>query len=138
LQASDDLQGIRLAVGHVAELHQIGVPAAPFPVCVDQAGGACDVRPRLVIAVEVADSDDPLRCRRANRCPKRQSAKQKRNATQDSLEHEASPLKLLHSPSVVAIRRGSSSVSTSSLWKVRSASVTARRSSIRHRYLSKA
>ena len=50
-----------LAVGDVAELHQSGLAAGPMAGGVCQAGCTGDCKPCLVVAVEVADSDDPVR-----------------------------------------------------------------------------
>jgi hypothetical protein len=60
LEASDDLQGIRATVGDIAELDEGRFSARPAAVRADQAGRPRDRRPGGIIAVQVADGDDPL------------------------------------------------------------------------------
>ena len=48
---------------HVAHLHEGGIAARPLALCVDQAGRPGDGAPGVMVAVEVADCDDPLRRR---------------------------------------------------------------------------
>ena len=60
LQAADDLERVRPAVGDVAELDERGLAAGPVTLRVDQPGGAGNGQPRLIVAVEVADGDDAL------------------------------------------------------------------------------
>ena len=60
LQAADDLERIRLAVGDVAELDERRVAAGPVASGVDNAGGAGDDGPCGIVAVEIADGDYAL------------------------------------------------------------------------------
>ena len=42
LEAADDLQRVRLAVGYVAELDEHGLAARPMATRIDESGGARD------------------------------------------------------------------------------------------------
>ena len=69
-EVADDLERVRPAVGDVAELDEDRLAAGPVAGGVDQAGVAGDVEPGGIIAVKVADGDDPrgacgARCRPA-------------------------------------------------------------------------
>ena len=64
LEAADDKERVRLAVGDVAKLDERRLAARPMARRVDQPGGAGDRLPGLEVAVEIADGDDAVRLRR--------------------------------------------------------------------------
>ena len=91
LQTADDLERVRAAVGDVAKLDQGGVAARPAVPGVDQACRAGDRDPRVIVAVEVADGDDPLLHGSLGRWRKQQNGKQKGRRLDDPME-QGSPL----------------------------------------------
>jgi hypothetical protein len=64
LEAAHDLQRVRLTVENVAELDERRFSRRPMTGLVSQARGAGYLNPSVIIAMEIADSNDSARQRR--------------------------------------------------------------------------
>src|SRR6185503_6581363 len=84
LEASDDLERIRLAVDDVAELDEGRLARCPVATGIDEACAVRDVEPCLIVAVKVADGDDALRL---SGCGGRDDEQQGRERDQRAADH---------------------------------------------------